>query len=207
MRYCDGLTVDLTAVSAQIASTQRRSGEIPWWKRGKTDPWDHVEAAMGLAIGGYLDKAKNAYKWLKSTQLDDGSWYRSYRKGEAYEKTRETNMSAYIAVGVFHYYLITRDTEFLIHMWPTVKAAIDFVLSLQAPTGEIFWAVSPKENIDRMALLTGCSSIFFSLKCALAITRCLKYAEPAWETARNLLESAINHRPYAFNMTKARPAR
>ena len=206
MRHSDGLTVDLTAVSAQIASTQRRNGEIPWWKKGKTDPWDHVEAAMGLAIGGYLDKAKSAYKWLKSIQLNDGSWYTSYIKGAVHEKTRETNMSAYIAVGVFHYYLITRDTEFLIHMWPTVKTAIDFALSLQAPTGEIFWAISPEEKIDRMALLTGCSSIFFSLKCALAIARHLKYAQPAWETARNLLESTINHRPYAFNMTKARYA-
>jgi hypothetical protein len=206
MRHYDGLTFDLAAVSAQIASTQRRSGEIPWCKKGKTDPWDHVEAAMGLAIGGYLDQSKNAYKWLKNIQLNDGSWYTNYIKGSVYEKTRETNMSAYIAVGVFHYYLITRDMKFLSYMWPTVKAAIDFVLSLQAPAGEIFWAVSPKEKIDRMALLTGCSSIYLSLKCALAIARCLNHVKPAWENARNLLNSAINHRPYAFNMTKARYA-
>jgi uncharacterized protein (DUF608 family) len=44
-------------------------------------------------------------------------------------------MSAYIAVGVFHYYLITKDTAFLIRMWPALRAAVDFVLTLQAPTG------------------------------------------------------------------------
>lgn len=200
----DGLSVDLAGVAAQIASTQRQSGEIPWWDEGKTDPWDHVEAAMGLTIGGYQAEAEKAYEWLRRMQHAGGSWYASYMNGIPEDKTRETNMSAYIAAGVFHHYLITGRKDFLIHMWPTVKAAIDFVLALQAPGGEIYWALSPEEKVDPMALLTGCSSIFFSLKCATAIARHLGHSMPSWDMARNRLENAINDRPHAFNMTKAR---
>lgn len=199
-----GLTVDLTGVAAQIVSTQRESGEIPWWDEGKTDPWDHVEAAMGLTIGGYLVEARRAYDWLRQIQRADGSWYASYIKGVPEDKTRETNMCAYIAAGIYHYFLSTGDTEFLVHMWPTVRSAIEFVLWLQAPGGEIYWAVSPEDQVDRMALLTGSSSIFFSLKCAIAIARLLNISVPAWETARDRLEIAINERPHAFNMTKSR---
>ncbi|MGD9209744.1 MAG: phenyltransferase domain-containing protein [Desulfobacteraceae bacterium] len=196
--------MDLTRVAAQIASTQRKNGEIPWWDEGKTDPWDHVEAAMGLTIGGYLAEARNAYEWTRRMQHAEGSWYAGYMNSVPTDKTRETNLVAYVAVGVFHYYLITKDTHFLNHMWPTVRAAIDFVLSFQISGGEIHWAISPQGKIDYMALLTGCSSIYFSLKCAVAIANLLNHNIPAWKIAQDKLKDAINHRPYAFNMTKSR---
>ena len=41
--------VDVAAVAALIRDTQLESGEIPWHTGGKTDPWDHVEAAMKRA--------------------------------------------------------------------------------------------------------------------------------------------------------------
>ena len=34
-----------------ILDVQQPSGEIPWFEGGYSDPWDHVEAAMGLSIG------------------------------------------------------------------------------------------------------------------------------------------------------------
>ena len=73
-------------------------------------------------------------------------------------------MSSYIAVGVFHYYLITGDLNFLTQMWKSISAAIDFALRLQTPEGEIHWAISPKGNVDPMALLTGSSSIYMCEK-------------------------------------------
>ena len=45
-----------------ILGCQRDSGEIPWFEGGYTDPWDHVESAMGLSIGGELDAAHKAYQ-------------------------------------------------------------------------------------------------------------------------------------------------
>lgn len=196
--------VDIETVSAMIKNTQLPSGEIPWCGGKKTDPWDHVEAAMGLSIGGHLEDARRAYEWMARMQLDDGSWYASYRDGIPDDKTRDSNLSSYIAVGVFHYYLISEDISFLESMWETVRAATAFALGLQTPAGEICWAISPEGNVDPMALLTGSCSVFMSLKCALSIANRLGYEMPAWNRSLQKLNIAIKDRPWLFNMTKAR---
>jgi hypothetical protein len=198
------LAVDIDAVCRLIIATQLPSGEIPWSTGAKTDPWDHVEAAMGLTVGGYLEQARRAFDWLRSMQLADGSWYAAYRSGIPEDRTRETNMSAYIAVGVLHYFLITGDRNFLESMWNTVQRAIDFAVSHQRTGGEICWAISPQGRVDTMALLTGSSSIYLSLKCAMAIANELGMATVNWTEALRRLGDAIRHRPYLFNMTKSR---
>ncbi len=203
-RHKHNFTIDIVSIASLIVKIQKESGEIPWCKGEKTDPWDHVEAAMGLAIGGYLKEAKQAFEWMAQMQLSDGSWYSSYKAGIPEDTTRDTNMSSYIAVGAFHYYLITRDITFLRKMWPAVKSAINFVLTLQAPGGEIYWAISPQEKVDKMALLTGSSSVYMSIKCAIAIATQLGYKISAWVEGMKKLEYAIQHSPYRFNMTKAR---
>jgi len=198
------LAVDVDAVCRLILNTQLPSGEIPWSAGDKTDPWDHTEAAMGLVIGGYLKEARQAFDWLRANQLADGSWYSAYRKGVPEDKTRETNMSAYVAVGVYHYWLITRDRGFLETMWDTVRRGVDFAVGHQSANGEIYWAVSPQGNIDRMALLTGSSSIYMSLKCAMAIAAERGMATRPWADALKRLGDAIRDRPTLFNMTKSR---
>ena len=45
------LPIDIAGLASSIAREQRESGEIPWHGGGKTDPWDHVEAAIGLTLG------------------------------------------------------------------------------------------------------------------------------------------------------------
>ncbi len=196
--------LDVDAVCRLIVDTQKETGEIPWHTGGKTDPWDHVEAAMGLTVGGHLDNARRAFSWMKQTQHHDGSWFASYRDGLPEDKTLDANMSSYIAVGVFHYYLVTGDTGFLKEMWPTVDAAIDFVLGLQTSGGAIHWAISPEGNVDPMALLTGSCSVFMSFKCALAIAGHLGHPRPCWMDRMTRLENAIRHKPYLFNVTKSR---
>ena len=151
---------------------------------------------MGLSIGGYFDEARHAFDWVAKKQLPDGSWYASYINGVPEDKTRDANMSSYISVGVLHYYLITNDKLFLKEMWKTVYKAIEFALSLQAPGGEIHWAISPEGKTDPMALLTGSSSIYMSIKCALAIAKQLGYSMPAWEEALVKLGRAIRHKQY-----------
>ncbi len=198
------LSIDIDAVAALIANTQKESGEIPWSEGDKTDPWDMVEAAMGLSIGGYLQEARHAFEWMAGRQLEDGSWYSSFRDGLPEDKTRDTNMSSYIAVGVFHHYLITGDISFLKQMWKTVSAGIEFALGLQAPSGVIHWAISPDGQEDPMALLTGSSSIYMSLKCGLAMAEKLGYFRPAWLDAQKKLGHAIRYRSHLFNMTKSR---
>jgi hypothetical protein len=196
--------IDIVAPATLIAGTQRPSGEIPWCAGQKTDPWDHVESAMGLAVAGFLPEARKAYEWLAAKQLADGSWYSAYMEGIAQDRTRDANMSAHVAVGVYHYFLVAGERGFVSGMWPTVSAAIDFALSLQAPTGEIHWAISPAGNVDRMALLTGSSSIYMSIKCALALANVLGRQRPEWQAALHKLGDAIRTKPHLFNMTKSR---
>jgi len=68
-------SLDVGAIAAGIAAVQGTDGEIPWCAGHKTDPWDMVEAAMGLSIGGYPAAAERAYRWLIRCQNPDGSWY------------------------------------------------------------------------------------------------------------------------------------
>ena len=195
---------DMETLAASIAGTQKDSGEIPWFIGGKTDPWDHVEAAIGLSTGGYFEEARRAFEWLASMQLEDGSWYSSYLDGNPVDMTKESNQSSYIAVGIFHYYLITQDKHFLEYIWPSVCAGIDYAVGLQGKSGEIYWARNPKGSIDPMSLLTGSSSVYMSLKCALVLALLLGKSKPHWQEALRRLGDAIRYRPYLFNKSKSR---
>ena len=198
------LPIDIESLTASIAKMQRENGEIPWYEGGKTDPWDHVEAAIGLTIGGCYEEARKAFEWMASTQLEDGSWYSSYLDGQPENLTRESNMSPYIAVGIFHYYLITQDRPFLEYIWPTVCAGVDFAVDMQASGGEVYWAKSPQGKVDPVALLTACSSIFMSLKCALVLALLLGESKPRWQLALQRLGDALQYRPHLFDKTKSR---
>lgn len=198
------LSLPLIDVAELIRATQRPDGEIPWTDGGKTDPWDHVEAAMGLNVVGHSHSARRAFEWSATNQLPDGAWHSAYENGVPRDRTRESHMATYIAVGVYHDFLIHRDRDLLRAMWPTVTAAVEFALRLQAARGEVFWAVSPDGEVDPMALLTGASSVFMALKCAQAIAAELNESRPRWAAARHRLGHAIRECPHLFNMTKAR---
>ena len=172
-----------------LLNTQRPSGEIPWFEGGHTDPWDHTEAAMGLSIAGEWDAAERAYHWLADQQLEDGSWWACYRDGQpdASVERRETNYVAYIATGVWHHFLITGDETFLGNLFPAVQRAIDFVLQYQSAEGEIDWAVDPTGVPLGDALVTGCSSIYKSLECAILIAEMLGQHTSSWRSARRPL--------------------
>ncbi|GAB6096930.1 prenyltransferase [Desulfatiferula olefinivorans] len=196
--------LNLDPVIDSIVRTQRPSGDIPWCPGQKTDPWDLVESAMGLSIGGRIFEARKAFDWLLDRQLEDGSWFAAYMDGEPEDRTRDTNMSSYIAVGAYHHYLITGDRPFLNTMWTAVEKGIDFALSLQAPGGEIHWAKSPEGVVDPMALMTGTSSVFFSTKCALSIAQILGKHRPDWQQALLRMRESITQRPHSFNISKSR---
>jgi len=198
----------LAPTVASIRAAQLPSGEIPWSPGSYADPWDHTEAAMGLSIGGELEAAGRAYAWLAEQQLADGSWWAAYRDGQPdNDERRETNFVAYIATGVWHHYLVSADRDFLATLWPTVDAAIEFVLSLQGPQGEIDWAVDREGRPLGDALITGCSSIYKSLECAHNIAVTLGEERPAWLPARERLGRALREHPERFDRTWESKAR
>ena len=183
-----------------LIASQRENGEIPWFDGGHTDPWNHTEAAMGLSIAGEFAAAELAYDWLVSEQLDDGSWWASYVNGAPANVTRrETNYVAYIATGVWHHYLISEDLPFLERLFPTVERAIDFVVSMQSAHGEVAWACDTSGMAMDDALVTGSSSVYKSLECALHMARTLGVLKPAWRESRRKLGTALRHRPERFD--------
>ena len=196
--------LNIDSVSGAIANLQRDNGDIPWHIDGKTDPWDLVECVMGLNIGGFHVQAQAALEWMAKTQNPDGSWFSSYMDGRPEDRTCETHMACYLAVGLFHQYLIKQDIDELARFWPSAVKGIRFALDLQTPSGEIYWAKSPEGKTDPMSLLAGSSSIFMSLKCALAIAGLLGEDRPEWADALNRLETSIQENIHIYNVSKSR---
>ena len=181
----------IECTAAGIAAIQRPDGSIPWFHGDKTDPWDHVESAMALDAAGRTAAADLAYRWLADRQNADGSWYANYADtpegaAEPTDKTKDANFTAYLAVGAYHHWLITGDDAFLAELWPIVRQAVEFVLGLQRADGAIRWNPDSHE-----ALLTGCSSMYQALRCAVAIAqrmeeprRALEWTEAALRLGR-----------------------
>jgi hypothetical protein len=185
-----------TAVS--IAATQESSGALPWFDGGHTDPWDHVENAMALTVAGLWEPARAAFDWCRNVQRADGSMPIQMRNGVLEDGNSDSNFCAYVATGVWHHVLITGDRGFAETMWPVVSRAIDFVLTMQLQGGEIAWGRSESDIIQE-ALLTGCASIYHSIRCALALAEYVGEPQPEWEVAVGSLRHAIAEHPDAFN--------
>ena len=173
-----------------ILEVQSSDGSISWEKKEKLDPWDHIESAMGLIIGGKEVEARSAFIWLKENQEDDGSWFAEYRNGKPSSKRKESNFSAYIATGLWHNYLITKNKSLLEEMFSTLDLAMKFVISLQTSHGDIQWAKENNEILDD-ALITGCSSIYKSLDCAISIYRILGHETKSLVKAKELLKTCL----------------
>ncbi|HEX9467124.1 MAG TPA: prenyltransferase [Acidimicrobiia bacterium] len=178
-----------------IATVQLADGNIPWFPGGHTDPWNLVEAAMALDLGGRHEESRAAYNWLARMQRPDGAWHAYYLGTDVEDATLDTNVTCYVATGAWHHYLATADTKFLRSLWPTVETAIDFALDFQHETGEIAWR---GDDPDDGALLTGSSSIHLSLRCAIAIAEHLGHERPDWELSLGALAIAVAHRPDVF---------
>jgi glycogen debranching enzyme len=165
-----------------IASHQQSSGEILWARNGKSDPWDHVHAAMGLTVLGRFDAAKAAYRYLANIQEANGAFAAERVAGVVTRASYESNHAAYLAAGLWHLYCANQDATFLAEMWPALERATQWVVSLQLPNGAIAWA-EKQGKVWRAPLLTGSSSIHGSLVCSIRIAERLNHERPAWRHA------------------------
>ena len=193
--------MDISAVrqtGESIAEWQLPSGMIPWFPNGHADPWNHIEAAMALDVSGLQNESVRAYQWLADIQLEDGSWHNYYLDNGIEQDKIDSNCVAYIATGVLHHYLISKDRGFLEAMWDVVEPAINFVLELQTPRGEIIWARHSDGTPWSYALLTGSSSISHSLRSAIAIANELGLEKPQWEEGCQKLTEVLQTTPDAF---------
>ena len=184
---------DADRTADTIAACQLPSGLIPRFDGGVADPWNHVEAAMALAVAGRRSEAEAAYGWLARAQRPDGSWHQYYTAKGVDQDKLDANTIAYVATGVWHHWLRFGDAGFLEEMWPVVQRALDFVLDLQTPRGEILWARHADGTPWPFALLTGSSSISHSLRCGLAVAHAVGQERPSWELALARLVHTIGH--------------
>jgi hypothetical protein len=188
---------EVLATGESIARMQEPSGAIPW-PDGHVDVWDHVECAMAMSACGLREPARRAYRWLREAQRADGSWPRSVAGGTVTDAAAESHHAAYIAVGAWHEYLVTGDERHSLTMWPAVRQAVEWVLGLRAPRGEIAWERDAAGQPGSYALLSGCSSIHQSLRCAIALAKLADDPRPDWELAADKLADLVARHPEAF---------
>ncbi|MEO0551408.1 MAG: prenyltransferase [Pseudomonadota bacterium] len=202
--------LECQAAANRILQVQETSGAIPWFENGAWDPWNHTESAMALTVMGETDAADLAYKYLADTQRLDGAWFgdygnalpmvgRDYISREAAPQMLDTNFCAYPAVGITHAYLKSGDVNWPRQYWPMVKAAMDFVLSLQRSDGTISWSLEAVGTDEDDALLAGNASIAKSLECAIFLARALSEPCANWVLAHTRLLSALRSQPGAFD--------
>ena len=84
---------------------------------------------------------------------------------------------------------------------------MNFVLSLQTPHGEIYWAVDTVKGIDEDALITGCSSIYRSLAASADLATLLDLNPSNYLSARAKLGEAIRSKPERFDRSWESKAR
>ncbi len=188
----------LADTADSIAAWQLPNGMIPWFCGGHADPWNHVEAAMALSVMGRYEEAERAYQWLADRQRGDGAWHQYYLADRVEQDKLDANCVGYVATGVWQHYLCSGNRSFLETMWPVVRKAMGFVVALQLPRGEIRWARHADGTPWPFALLSGSSSIYLSLRSALAIAKTLGHQQPDWELSCRRLAQVIRHQPDAF---------
>jgi GH15 family glucan-1,4-alpha-glucosidase len=199
-----------------ILALQNPDGSIPWFKNGVVDPWNHLEAAMGLNLIGERAAAEHAIAYMRDSQAPDGSWWGQLGSAvpideelhqftmqgvEGGHKIRDTNFIAYIATAIWHHYCLHDDLDYAAANWPMVKAAIDFVVALQSPEGDIRWTAPDPQTPEDDALVTGNSSIHKSLICAEKLANALGHDASTWATARTKLADALANKPHRFDRT------
>ena len=106
-------------------------------------------------------------------------------------------MSAYLAVGVWHNWLVRRDFDFVRRHWPAVRRALDWVSGMQLPWGGIAWSQEWADgrpgSVNREALLAGSSSIYHALRAGIALAELIDDPQPEWELAGGRLGHALRH--------------
>lgn len=187
----------LAATARSILEMMEPSGAIPWSPGEHTDIWNHVEAAMALMVAGEYDAAERAYAWAASTQRTDGSMPLKIVAGEVEDPSGDTNISAYLAVGLWQHWLIRQDMVFVGEYWATVRRALDWVCGMQLDWGGIAWSQewtpSGPGKVNREALLAGSSSIHHSLQAGLALAELIGEPQPEWRRTGERLVHALRH--------------
>lgn len=207
-------SLNLRACADRIEALQRRDGSIPWVEAGVWDPWNHGEAAMGLAVMGRAEAVHAALDALEERQLADGSWDGELGAGIPMDETgeriappanpataRDTNFTGYAAVTVLRCALALDEPRLIARHAGMVTRALDWVLAHQSEHGDIVWrAPDPGQPLDSVdALRAGNASLFKSFECGLRLADALGEKRRDWAEARSRIAHALIERPHRFD--------
>lgn len=185
---------------AFILRHQRGNGDIPYFEGGVSDVWDIVECGMALDCRSRHQEAARAYRYIASLQNADGSWFYRYRDGVPQDEIRDTNMSAYLATGLFLHTHATKCPELLEDLWPCLVKAMDFILENQLPDGRVVHCKG-----STATEIAANSAIWMSLGRAHGLSRMMRRARKDWEVAAKRLHQVILQHPDLYDRAEDFP--
>ena len=190
-----------------------------WFEHDNSNSqFNSIQATMERFLsGGQLKLARYRWNWERRAQVFPESNYQTIfdlvtalnstaDAGFVSRVLQQADMDQWMHVFAFHRVTGNWDSwtynvgqNMYIYRQPGRKAVlfpwdIDFVLGLQLPGGEIGWARSSSGVLPE-ALLTGCASVYHSIRCALALADHLDRPQPEWEVAVGALGHAIVAHP------------
>jgi hypothetical protein len=206
---------DLAPAVLAILGAQTREGAIPWFEGGPWDAWNHAECLMALIMADEREAVERGFAFLCRAQEPSGAWLCDYGNAlpmdgrdriarVAAPRVRDTNFAAYPATALWAHWRAYGDRGFVGAVWPTVRAALDFVLGQQHPQGDISWCGEAHGGVADDALIAGCASIFSSLGHGLALAEIVGDPQPEWAWARARLREAMLARPARFDRARTR---
>ncbi len=184
-------TDEIAATGRFLRSSQLANGLIPWFSGGHVDPWNHLEASLGLAIGGQGDAAIAALHALARLQNRDGSFCHYFLASGVKEPNRDTNVTSYIAVGLLGVMAFTPDFESE-ELFTAVVGALDYLVALQRPDGSFPMMQRPDGTVFERSLLAGSCSILNSLEAGGILAGYYEYERPEWKIASSALAEYLS---------------
>ena len=159
------------------------TGMIPWFPGGHADPWNHVEAAMALALGGRRTEAERAYDWLvdaaaRAARGTSTTWPTASSRTSSTPTCAPTSPPACGTTGCSP---ATAASSRRCGRWssgPSTSCS-----TCRRPGARSSGPATPTARPWSFALLTGSSSICHSLRCAIALAEHLGHERPDWELA------------------------
>ncbi len=166
------------------------SGLVPWFEGGPIDPWNHIEAAIGMALAGEHDAAIHALEALFSLQNRDGSFCHFYLLRGVKEPNRDTNVVAYSMLGLLAVLSAVPGYE-PESLFARAAAALDWVVSLQRLDGGFPMLQRPDGTLHAQGLLAGSCSILNSLEAGITLAAHFEQERPEWKIAHVALSDYL----------------
>ena len=182
---------EIRRTGAHIASMKLGAGLVPWYAGGPIDPWNHAEAAIGMALAGEHESAIHALEALFALQNRDGSFCHFYLARGVKEPNRDTNVVAYSAVGLLAVMAAVPKYE-PESLFAHSAAALDWVVSLQRPDGGFPMLQRPDGTLHARGLLAGSCSILNSLEAGISLAAYFDLERPEWKIAQVALNEYLS---------------